>query len=75
MVTLQTGVLGDLAVLLVEVVFKFECVIALIHHRSTMAQTAKDLVLKHSHATYYFARVKDLCVVVLKYRKEKSMQI
>ena len=49
---LQTGVPGDLAVLPVVMVFKFDFGTVPIHHRSTMDQIAKDLASSRSNATY-----------------------
>lgn len=58
MVTSLTGVSGDLAVLLVRVVFKRDLGTAPIHRRSTMALTAKDLATKPSNVMYRLAQVK-----------------
>ena len=60
MVTSLTGVPGDLAVLFVRVVSKFDIGTAQIHRRSTMALTAKDFATKPSNVMFSLAQVKGL---------------
>ena len=60
MVTSLTGVPGDLVVLLALVVLKCDLGTAPIHHRSTMALTAKDLETKPGHVMFSLVQVKGL---------------
>lgn len=71
--TSQTGVLGDLAVFLVRVVFKCDLGTVPIHHRSTMALTAKDLATKCSYATYSLVQVQYQSILKT-YTKETTFE-
>ena len=60
METSQTGVLGERAARPVGLVLRLDFGPAPIHHRSTMAQTARGLGTKHGHVMQELVQVKGL---------------